>query len=598
MRKDHSWQPARVVALVLIASPLVACGTLGAPAASDAAPPSAGVGPFRALEKGEDLASAPTVLDGVGAPFTEPSALPVDPADAGSMGVYLYAVSSPENPGESPNVIVRTRADDGRSFYGTVTDDLKHPAVVLSPSLAWEGANLAGPSALRVGSQIYLYYAAAGGIGLAHSSDGMTFVKEAAPVLTPDTSVRWETTVPFAPSVAVLPDGSYDMMYAAGVSIGEAVSTDGVHFTRVDADPSTPTFDPVLSPLGGAAPRDGGDLDAGEAGADLPFDMTQVSDPCVLPTTSPAGRFILRILYTGYDGAPTSKTRSSAIGLAARFGTSGVLVRQSQPAFSISKHEAAPTLFAWSGGQMLYVQANAGGGLFEFALPGHRGGCRAHRDHVPDADRLRVFAVISRMGSALIGHLVKRGMANVNATSASVLALSMALSACSSNASAPAHAAEAGVDAHVGLDAKAHDAHASPDVKGPTDAGADVDAAINPSSWDQTYTRPSDEAGTAARAACTYKRGDMPAQTLGPSTELDKDIPISHVVVLIQENHSFDTYLGHLLQYETANGIVPAPDGKIESAPDTATNPDVPRRASRRGRHLRVTSLRARPAAL
>jgi phospholipase C len=68
----------------------------------------------------------------------------------------------------------------------------------------------------------------------------------------------------------------------------------------------------------------------------------------------------------------------------------------------------------------------------------------------------------------------------------------------------------------------------------------------------------------------------MPAQTLGPSMPLDVDIPIEHIIVLIQENHSFDTYLGHLAAYEAESGIVPAPDGKIESAPADTTNPNAP----------------------
>jgi hypothetical protein len=101
----------------------------------------------------------------------------------------------------------------------------------------------------------------------------------------------------------------------------------------------------------------------------LPFDLAQVSDPCVLPVTSPAGRLVVRVLYTGYDGAPGATTRTSAIGFAARFGTSGPLVRQREPAFSISKQEAAPTLFTWSGGAILYVHANAGGSFLTPAYP-------------------------------------------------------------------------------------------------------------------------------------------------------------------------------------------------------------------------------------
>jgi len=351
----------RAALLLLLGGAAAACGALGSVLGSDAAPPSAGVGPFRALYSNEVRGKAPYVLDGNGIAYREPSALAADPSDPSSMSVFLYAVTPPPLTGGPTTVIVRARADDARSFSAT-GDGGTLSTVVLTASLAWEGGSVAGPSALRVGSSVYLYYAAVGGIGLARSSDGASFTKEPAPILAHDPTVRWETTAPFAPSVAQLPDGSFDMMYAAGVSIGEATSADGVHFTRVDADLSTPAMDPVLSPLGAPTAADGGP-DGGADGAAEPappFDMAQVSDPCVLPTTTPAGRTVIRVLYTGFDGAVGSSTRSSAIGLAARFGASGPLVRQPEPAFSISKQEAAPTLFTWSGGALLYVHANEG----------------------------------------------------------------------------------------------------------------------------------------------------------------------------------------------------------------------------------------------
>jgi phospholipase C len=152
-----------------------------------------------------------------------------------------------------------------------------------------------------------------------------------------------------------------------------------------------------------------------------------------------------------------------------------------------------------------------------------------------------------------------------------VLAISAACSSSSPSAT-PGGPRDAGHEsAHA--DATARDA-----TKVEHDASGDAgeDAAINPASWDQTYPRPTETAAAAARAACQYKRGDLPAETLGPGTLLDTQLPIEHVIVLIQENHSFDTYLGHLATYEATNGIVSGPDGKIESASDDTTNPDVP----------------------
>ena len=75
-----------------------------------------------------------------------------------------------------------------------------------------------------------------------------------------------------------------------------------------------------------------------------------------------------------------------------------------------------------------------------------------------------------------------------------------------------------------------------------------------------------DDTAAASRTACQFARGAMPSDTLGKSTPLDKDIPIQNIVVLMMENHSFDNYFAHLNQY--------AKRTDIESAPDTATNPD------------------------
>ncbi len=83
------------------------------------------------------------------------------------------------------------------------------------------------------------------------------------------------------------------------------------------------------------------------------------------------------------------------------------------------------------------------------------------------------------------------------------------------------------------------------------DGGADVvddgyDPPPTPASWDAPVTRPDDNTAKQSRAACTFKRGDMPAATLGTSTPIDKDIPIKNVIVLMMENHSFDNYFGQI----------------------------------------------------
>jgi hypothetical protein len=332
-----SWRGVATVAFSLAA---VSCGTLASPGGGEGNLPSSGVGPFRALAR-EELAAfavAPFVLDDSDAQYREPCALAASD-DPSSAAVLLYAVARVGG----RDVIVRTRADDARSFYGDAADNetgghpAHAPAVVLVADSAWEGSDLAGPSAVRVGGQVWLYYAAAGGVGLATSDDGLTFTKEQGPVLARDASVAWETTVPHAPSVARMPDGSWRMFYGAGDAIGEARSDDGVGWMRADADPQTPALDPALSP--GSS-----------------FDGGQVDHPVVSPRVTAAWRIQLRVLYTGYDAPSGVSSRGSSIGFAARYGDAGPLVRQSIPVYAPGAHEAAPALFEFAGGSFLYVQ--------------------------------------------------------------------------------------------------------------------------------------------------------------------------------------------------------------------------------------------------
>jgi len=76
---------------------------------------------------------------------------------------------------------------------------------------------------------------------------------------------------------------------------------------------------------------------------------------------------------------------------------------------------------------------------------------------------------------------------------------------------------------------------------GGSDAGADV---LAPPPIERTQT----EAQLAPqRAACGFTKGAWPAQTIGTDYPLGTDIPINHVIVIIQENRSFDHYLGQLV---------------------------------------------------
>ncbi|HEY8086561.1 MAG TPA: alkaline phosphatase family protein, partial [Polyangiaceae bacterium] len=98
----------------------------------------------------------------------------------------------------------------------------------------------------------------------------------------------------------------------------------------------------------------------------------------------------------------------------------------------------------------------------------------------------------------------------------------------------------------------------------PGDAGTDGPDLAD---WDRPIVRPDDGTATASRAACSYARGALPGETLGASVPVDKDIPIQTIVVLVQENRSFDSYFAHLGAY--------AGRTDIDSAPDSTTNPEL-----------------------
>jgi len=79
-------------------------------------------------------------------------------------------------------------------------------------------------------------------------------------------------------------------------------------------------------------------------------------------------------------------------------------------------------------------------------------------------------------------------------------------------------------------------------------------------------TRTDEATASAARQACTFARGALPDETLGREIPTGTDIPIETIVVLMQENRSFDHYFGHLAKYANRSDI--------EVAAEDATNPE------------------------
>jgi phospholipase C len=119
---------------------------------------------------------------------------------------------------------------------------------------------------------------------------------------------------------------------------------------------------------------------------------------------------------------------------------------------------------------------------------------------------------------------------------------------------------------------------------GGEESGADVvEELLTPPPMQRTQT----EAQLAPqRQACAFGPGAWPEQTIGTDYPLGSDIPINHVIVIMQENRSFDHYLGRLVAqgyYEA--GDFSSGDGgvgegfshsdEMDSPPPGWSNPDV-----------------------
>jgi phospholipase C len=123
---------------------------------------------------------------------------------------------------------------------------------------------------------------------------------------------------------------------------------------------------------------------------------------------------------------------------------------------------------------------------------------------------------------------------------------------------------------------------AAPEDAGSADGGHDggVDAFVPRLPPD--ITRTMGEAALAPmREGCAFEAGAWPAETLGTEFPIGDDIPIDHVIVIMQENRSFDHYLGRLVAqgYYDAGDFSPGGTGfdhddQLDGPPAGWSNPD------------------------
>ncbi len=106
----------------------------------------------------------------------------------------------------------------------------------------------------------------------------------------------------------------------------------------------------------------------------------------------------------------------------------------------------------------------------------------------------------------------------------------------------------------------------------PMDAGPDV---LMPPDLPRTET---EAELSAKRKACGFQAGAWPAETIGKEYPIGKDIPINHVIVIMQENRSFDHYLGRLVAqgYYKAGDFSKDANGNLGSGFSNHDQLDVP----------------------
>lgn len=299
------------------------CGTGASPAGGDQNLPNAQAGPFRVLRASETAGRAPFVIE-KSAPWEAPAALDTDD-DPATMGVTFYVSWG------TPRSISRFDSSDGLSVKQGATR-------ILQGTDPWEGSTgVAHPTVIRAGAEVWMYYAAAGCIGRAVSTDnGQTFSKpQPQPVLCGAGGPEWEGGAVTAPSVFRGHDGRYHLLYEANGAIGEAVSGDGVSFVRSGGGPLLTAF--AAEPL------------APGAESDDVFDSAAVGEPFGMIDTSELGRPITLVYYTA-----TNRLGRLAVGLSARFGDEGPLTRNPAPA--LTRYDAhGPAVLRFGSTSILYA---------------------------------------------------------------------------------------------------------------------------------------------------------------------------------------------------------------------------------------------------
>jgi hypothetical protein len=278
---SRALHPLWSLVLALVAP---ACSAIGDPGGFPTEYPHGGTGVFRPLTPDES-----GIFDGR-AIVLQGQALDASSVTEG----HLFYVAAPllemppEIPMDHPTGEVFWPAFGPRRIFRAAPREnpgFSAGSMVLAAEADWEGTDLLDPwVVIDDDGRARLYYAAAGGIGVAEASsiEGPYTRVGDGPILDASQAI---TGVPRRPSVVRGPDDAWWMYYDAGGAIGIARSEDGRAFTRVDGDPSTPAMDPAA--LG---------FDEGFPDVETSEELS-VGAPGAVTVTTPIGRRLIRLYF-------------------------------------------------------------------------------------------------------------------------------------------------------------------------------------------------------------------------------------------------------------------------------------------------------------
>lgn len=264
--------PSHTLATLLL-SGLASCGALGAPARGDRDLPAGLLTGYAALAGGSSPSgSALWLTADRGGSLDRPSVVQLGPRRV------LFAT---EHPQSAPSRIVRA----AERTAGLL--DFDAPAVAFEQAQTWERDGVRAPSAVAHRGRIVMAYESNGALGIATSTDGVTFVRTDMPILRADAS-HGEDLALGAPSLARAPNGTWWLAYHSGGKLFIAQSSSEFadqSWTRVGSGPLAEGA--WVTPTGATTPA-----------------RESLSEPSLLIERTPSGR-TLCVLAATLTSAPT-----------------------------------------------------------------------------------------------------------------------------------------------------------------------------------------------------------------------------------------------------------------------------------------------------